>query len=370
MIDTAEAAFITDPGIFFQYVRPGPPTKFAMLAPTDDKPCAAAPSPDPAIAWPDSLHNEVDLKELLDKHATPQQFPIALQDDPHSRTQRPCFVDAGRNTVIVRDSPRSGSQLVQATVLSIAEQNSPSDVHIYVLSGEPGWSELANLAHVGACILAGDSDEDRLVKWLNGVVDDRIATSTGNAPEMPRQPETSTDIYLVITDALARTRWGRDAPESFERIVTNGPRVGVYTIAIEARDGWTRGPTPDWSVLDLSLSSRGGPRSVIATPHHEDLAAAVQAINHKWTGHQRATPIPALPEHISLREIQDTMPAQPDDSAKQRWRIACRADGVDAKTVGPQRNGGSARPGVRRKRKRQNRNVTHHRQGDHRSQHP
>ncbi|HEX9888537.1 MAG TPA: FtsK/SpoIIIE domain-containing protein [Nitriliruptorales bacterium] len=215
------------------------PTDLERLVGTLGRAAAAGRYREPRTPWPDPLPDDLRLDELLgrmpegsagDAHAT-----VALLDEPDRQRQTPTGWDLHAGNLLVFGIPGSGTTTTLASIaLALARSRSPDDLHLYVLdAGRGELRALQALPHVGA-VVTSDEDERqrRLVGILRGEVERR---RTGRGATGPR-------IVLLLDGygafaAAFEAHHDREVLDGLERVLADGPGVGVHVAASATRAG-------------------------------------------------------------------------------------------------------------------------------------
>jgi S-DNA-T family DNA segregation ATPase FtsK/SpoIIIE len=154
------------------------------------------------------------------------RIPLGLVDLPATRTQTPLLWDltAGGGNLGVAGSPRSGkTSLLTTAILSLAQRHRPDELQIYILDlAGAGFSELADLPHVGAVVGRQPEAAQGLVSELRAVVAERVASQgTGAGRDAAR-------IVLVIDGAGTLRQAMPDIEAAVSDLAITGLAQGVH----------------------------------------------------------------------------------------------------------------------------------------------
>jgi S-DNA-T family DNA segregation ATPase FtsK/SpoIIIE len=214
-----------------------PETDLAVLVGAVGDAFARTGRPEPRRPWPDPLPASLDLDDVVDAgHARAGGGPaptawLALADDPDAQTRHPVgWVPADGNLLVYGIGGSGTTTTLASTVLSLARDHGPDDLHAYVLDMGAGELEaLAALPHVGAVVGAGERErQTRLIRVLRDELDRRRAMGAAAAR---REPLVVTVLdgwsafaaeYADVTGAAVWDAW--------TRVLADGPEVGLCAV--------------------------------------------------------------------------------------------------------------------------------------------
>ncbi len=221
----------------------------------------------PHRPWLDALPEVLDRAHLVEPSA------IGVIDDPARQARRPLRWERG-NLLLV-GAIGSGTTST-AIVLAAARLRGAGDVHLYVIDGrgDAALNALGDVAACGGVIRVTEVERlDRLLRRLTDELDCRGGAG-GPGPEV-----------LLVVDGLESVRTAlstidrSDAAARFDRVIQEGPAVGIVTCAT------TDGSSP------AVLATTPGERWIL----HCDAAIARAA-------GMRSTPPPAIPGRLCIVE--------------------------------------------------------------------
>lgn len=217
------------------------PTDLALLVDACIEAHRASGRPDPRRPWPDPLPEDLDLDALAAMGPPDRPFgegdavvTYALADTPDDQTQVPVGWIPGQGNLYLVGLPGSGttSALLSVT-LAAARSTPPDDLHVYALDFGTGDLEpLEALPHTGAVVAANDRERQaRLITWLRGEAERRRGL---------RSPRTTEPRILLLVDGVGtfRSEWEEvisPVMEGMARVFTEGPSVGIHTVATADR---------------------------------------------------------------------------------------------------------------------------------------
>ncbi|MBO1765807.1 FtsK/SpoIIIE domain-containing protein [Allobranchiibius sp. GilTou38] len=202
----------------------------------------------PASPWLPPLPSRVGTSDLTAKplrdmglrDAARSAVPLGLVDLP-SQQQQPTIgwdIDADGHLAIV-GGPRSGRTTAAHALIGAAATVWASDrLHVYVLDGSGGLSDIGSLPHCGAVVLRDELSRTlRLVQWLTNVIRERQLRYSGtgfttSGPD-PR-------ILLVIDgwevfQEISNEHTVGDLEDRITQVLRDGVSVGVGVVATGGR---------------------------------------------------------------------------------------------------------------------------------------
>lgn len=163
---------------------------------------------------------------------------IGLLDDPYRQAQVPFTWSGDRGNLLIYGAAGAGtSTALLAIATRLASVYSADRVHLYGIDYDgQALLDLRPLPHTGAMVAADDSErQQRLIRLLRGEVEERRrhVASTGTLRDLPA-------IVLLIDDYTGLRAEFDEAGDhrhldSLHRIITDGPGLGIYTIATAKR---------------------------------------------------------------------------------------------------------------------------------------
>jgi S-DNA-T family DNA segregation ATPase FtsK/SpoIIIE len=273
----------------------------------------------PRRPWLDPLPAVVALRDVLPA--------VALIDDPDRQDQRPLDWHRDAGHLLLYGQLGSGTTTALAALaLALGAGHSPDDLHLYVADLTAGaLGALASLPQCGAVVASGETERlTRLVRRLRQDLDRRRADGRAGAPDV-----------VVLVDGIEALRdcfddaSGQTILEDFDRVVAQGPDVGMViaaaaervgavpaTLAAVAGDRWvfrlsdpldarTLGasvtPGRSWAA-GRAVSVASGLELQIGWPG-SDLTAAVAEVTARWPQSSRPAPIAVLPRHVPVDSL-------------------------------------------------------------------
>ena len=189
---------------------------------------AALGVPAPRRPWPDPLPTTIALDAVgpVPVGDAPTAV-VGLADDPTQQTQRPAVWDGARGNLLLYGVAGSGTSTALRTIAtSLAARHRPEDLHLYVADLGPGdvAAALAGLPHVGAAIGASEPERlRRLVRFLGQEIGRRRGARPGE-PSVVLLIDNWSGLLAACGDDDLTVR------DELERIVADGPALGVWTI--------------------------------------------------------------------------------------------------------------------------------------------
>jgi S-DNA-T family DNA segregation ATPase FtsK/SpoIIIE len=215
----------------------GPETDLAVLVGAISEAFARTGRPAPRRPWPDPLPASVDLDDLVDAgHAradggSARTAWLALADDPDAQSRYPVgWVPADGNLLVYGIGGSGTTTTLASTVLSLARDHGPDDLHSYVLDmGAGDLESLAALPHVGGVVGAGERErQTRLVRFLRDELDRRRAMGAAAARREP-MVVTVLDGWSAFAAEYADFT-GTAVWEAWTRVLADGPEVGLCAV--------------------------------------------------------------------------------------------------------------------------------------------
>ncbi|MGH3767320.1 MAG: FtsK/SpoIIIE domain-containing protein, partial [Pseudonocardiaceae bacterium] len=193
---------------------------------------------EPRRPWPEPLPTDLPLDAITGTGADADGTAlVALADDPDAQAQYPVGWDLNNGNLLIYGLVGSGTTTALASLaLSLAASATPDDLHLYVLDfGAGGLAPLEGLPHIGAVITATEGErQQRLLRWLRAELDRRRELGADQRDE-PR--------VVLLLDGYAAFRADYDDPavewaqDYLARIISEGPAVGILTVASADRIG-------------------------------------------------------------------------------------------------------------------------------------
>ncbi len=178
---------------------------------------------------------------------------LGLADHPGRQAQEPLRLDAERlGNLLVVGTARSGRSTVLRTIAAgLARSSSPAQVHLYAIDFGRALGPIDALPHCGAVVPGDDTARtERLLGWLGREVGQRqkaLATAGfGSVAEQRRALGDGALPAIVVLldryDGFLATWNERDSGrlvEAFDRLLREGPAVGVTFVVSTDRSGFT-----------------------------------------------------------------------------------------------------------------------------------
>jgi S-DNA-T family DNA segregation ATPase FtsK/SpoIIIE len=314
--------------------RAGPSDLARLVRACRDAATGFAP---PRQPWPPPLPTALSHDAVADTAAPAGTAVVGLADHPQQQRQAPLTVDLGSGSVALVGTAGSGpSETLAAIALDLAARHHVDDLHLYILDfGTAGLAPLAGLPHVGGYVGAAERDRQlRLLRTLRDELDARRARASDGA-DPPR-------LVLLLDNYAAFAAAFDDVATyplrgSLERLVADGPSVGITTVLTADRPGavpatvaaalartlvFRLADTFDWAgygvspdripptVTGRALDTATGCELQVAVPDGPDLDASVDAIvdadaEDAPAVRRRPVPIGVLPTQAKLAELPD-----------------------------------------------------------------
>ncbi len=162
---------------------------------------------------------------------------VGLLDDPYRQAQVPFSWSAGRGNLLIFGAAGAGTSTALLTVATrLASAYPPDLLHLYGIDYDAQTLlSLRPLPHTGAMVAADDFErQQRLIRMLRATVEERrrrVATRS--------QPDTPAIILLLDEYAGLRAAFDEAGDhhllEALNRVIADGPGLGVYTVATAKR---------------------------------------------------------------------------------------------------------------------------------------
>lgn len=299
----------------------------------------AVPSP-----WLPGLPEVVPLATLDGSPAgsarEPRSAVLGLADHPVRQTQEPLVLDMERlGNLLVIGTARSGrSTVLRMLAAGLAASSGPAQLHFYALDFGRALGSLEALPQCGGVIPGDDASRtERLLAWLGQEVRTRqraLASAGVGSPAEQRAGAGDGALPAVVVlvdryEGFLATWNDRDSGrqvEAFDRLLREGPGVGITFVVSTDRSGFTN-----------RLGSAIEARLVLRQADRDDYGLcgipARQAPRSQPDG--RAFLLPAMVE------VQVAVPGDDPSGAAQTAWIAALAASTTARWAGV---GGERRP--------------------------
>jgi S-DNA-T family DNA segregation ATPase FtsK/SpoIIIE len=163
---------------------------------------------------------------------------IGLLDDPYRQAQVPFSWSGERGNLLIFGAAGSGTSTALLGIATrLASVYSPDRLHLYGIDYDgQALLDLRPLPHTGAMVAADDSErQQRLIRLLRGEIEERRRQvgSAGTVRDLP--------AIVLLIDEYAGLRASFDEAgdhrhlDALHRIITDGPGLGIYTIATAKR---------------------------------------------------------------------------------------------------------------------------------------
>ena len=201
------------------------PSDLALVVDAAIKAYEEAALPPPRRPWPEPLPESLSVAELPAPAIDSIQIPVGVRDEPDRQIQRPHLWEPNLDGNLLIAGPAGPTDVLRTIAHGLAAHH-PDEVHAYAIDhGTGGLSAAGALPHVGAVIAGSDRErQQRLLRMLQEEIGHRKASRA--AP---------TTMFLLL-DGLSGFRATFDdmadleLRESLNRIVADGPAVGVFTV--------------------------------------------------------------------------------------------------------------------------------------------
>ncbi len=219
----------------------GSQTDLASLVDAANSANAHLALPAARVPWPAPLPTSVEATTLDGaEDPAPWTAPIGLVDLPdEQRTETFWWTPEVGNLAVYGNDTAATSAVLATLVLGLARGNDSDQAHVYLIdfSGGGTFSDLGEVPHVGAVVTP--SEEERLIRVI-----DLLENELNSRSELARAAGTSRigpDSGLPLT-VLAIANYGAmlayleetnqfELGNRFERVVRDGPGLGVYMVA-------------------------------------------------------------------------------------------------------------------------------------------
>ncbi|RZV42234.1 MAG: hypothetical protein EX267_09985, partial [Acidimicrobiia bacterium] len=163
---------------------------------------------------------------------------IGLLDDPYRQAQVPFSWSGDRGNLLIFGAAGAGTTTALLGIATrLASVYSPDRLHLYGIDYDgQALLDLRPLPHTGAMVTADDSErQQRLIRLLRGEIEERrrLAGSAGTLRDLP--------AIVLLIDEYGGLRGAFDEAgdhrhlDALHRIITDGPGLGIYTIATAKR---------------------------------------------------------------------------------------------------------------------------------------
>jgi len=309
----------------------------------------------PAAPWCPPLPDVLTLDAMITSQVevSAQELPgsdvvaFGLLDDPARQRHRPLAWDMARGPLIAFGATGGGARALYAVALASAASTGPDDLHIHCIeAGAAALPDLAGLPHVGTVVGAGEAERiHRLLRMLRSEVLERQSAPSPVGFRRPR-------VLVLLNGAggLRAALEGLDgllALDAFERVVVDGPAVGIAVAVSADRPGSVPAPWSSAAALRLAfrlgdptdlLTLAGGRVDQSGWPDGRCLDLSTGLVGQVVAGDvptgQRRGPrrrpapdVEALPDDVDLSPIIG--------SARTEGGAACMAIGIAADDLGP-----------------------------------
>ncbi|MEO5679517.1 MAG: FtsK/SpoIIIE domain-containing protein, partial [Acidimicrobiales bacterium] len=249
-------AFGPDPPVV---AAPGPTVAGDLTGLVDACRAAAAGGglPAPRPLWLPPLPENLDGAALSgDSH----RVGIGLRDDPDRQRRLPLDWRPADGPLLAMGSGTGPAVALRAVAGALTSRSGPGRLHVYGFDlGAQGLAPLAALAHVGALVRPGEPERlHRLIRRLAAELTERQARSPGHRAGEEGGPP----LLLILIDNVAGLRaalegtGGLAALDAVERVVVDGPAVGMAVAAAADRPGSL--PAAWMAAASSRLAFRGG----------------------------------------------------------------------------------------------------------------
>ncbi len=235
----------------------------AALVGATDEAARQSGRPAPRHPWMEPLPTRLDLGDIPDSHSDGDSdgdsggvssggsgAPVAvlgLADDPDEQARRRLVWNTSAGNLLVVGTAGSGVTTTLATVASsLATAWGPDRLHIYCIDhGSGGLAPLAALPHTGAVVQASEVERThRLVALLIAALGARRhhCAGGGHLDDLPS--------IILLVDNLAGVRAAYDnlaglaVIDGLDRLVSDGPGLGIHTVLAADRIGAVPGRAP------------------------------------------------------------------------------------------------------------------------------
>ena len=196
--------------------------------------------------WQDELRSFVTYES---SKCTMDTVNLGVYDDLVGQIQPNYQIDLADGNIMIVGKALSGKTvLIQSIIRGVAENNTPSDIAIYILDfASETLKAFSKLNHVGGVVVAGEDEKlKNLFKLLQNEIDNRRDKfSDLGIPSFAAYKESESDamprILLIVENLTAFRETYPDYEDAFSNICREGLSVGITVIVTaKATQGFYR----------------------------------------------------------------------------------------------------------------------------------